>query len=65
MPQRAGGYNNKFLHYTNSKDAESGDKNKNLVNNNNQNKNLVNNDNQNKDLANNNNQNIDIKKELN
>ena len=65
MPQYVNGYDNQFLYYINSKDAESGDKNKNLVNNNNQNKDLVNNNNQNKNLADNNNQNIDIKEKLN
>ena len=32
--QCTGGHNNQFPHYTNSKDAESGDKNKDLVNDN-------------------------------
>ena len=45
MPQYTGGYNNQFLYYTNSKDAESEDKDKDLINNNNQNKDLVNNNN--------------------
>ena len=55
MPQYTSGHNNQFLYYTNSKDAESGDKDKNLVSNNNQDKDSVNNNNQNKDLVNNNN----------
>ena len=55
MLQYASGYNNYFLYYINSKNIKSGDKDKDLVNNNNQDKNL----------ANNNNQDIDIKEELN
>ena len=55
MPQYTGGYNNQFPYYTNFKDVESGDKNKNLVSNNNQDEDLVNNNNQNKNLVNNNN----------
>ena len=65
MPQYASGYNNQFPHYTNSKDVESGNKDKDLVNNNNQNKDLANDNNQDKNLVNNNNQDIDIKEELN
>ena len=65
MPQHASGYDNQFLYYINSKDAESGNKNKDLVNNNNQDKDLVNNNDQNKDLVNNNDQNIDTKEEFN
>jgi hypothetical protein len=53
--QCASGYNNQFLYYTNSKNIESGDKDKDLVNNNNQDE----------DLVNNNNQDIDIEEELN
>ena len=33
--QHASGHNNQFLYYTNSKNTESGDKDKNLINNNN------------------------------
>ena len=55
MPQYTSGHDNQFPHYTNFKDVESGDKDKNLVNNNNQNKDLVNNNNQNKNSANNDN----------
>ena len=35
LPQYASGYNNQFPHYTNSKDMESRDKDKDLVSNNN------------------------------
>jgi hypothetical protein len=55
LPQYTSRYNNQFLYYTNSKDAESGDKDKDLINNNNQDE----------DSANNNNQDIDIEEELN
>ncbi len=55
LPQLTSKYNNQFPYHTNSKDTESGDKDKDLANNNNQNKNLVNN----------NNQDIDTEEELN
>lgn len=65
LPQRAGGHDNQFPHHTNSKDAESGDKDEDSVNDSDRDEDLVNDDDQDEDSVNDDDQDVDAEEELN